>query len=574
MTRSALLVALLTVPALLGAQDAPKTQTVDATKSPTTVLPLKHDAKPTSAAISVEDLMTRLYIFADDSMMGREAGKRGSVMATEYLASEAKRIGLTPAGDNGTYFQTLPVKMRTIDPMSSVIVGGANLTLGKDFTILGTATVNKADVEVVYGGTYGDTVHTLTAEQANGRFVLMTVPLSNGAINAVVGDERELAPSSAAGMALLLPSMVMPQLHSFFGRPDVTVVDGPLKSRLFLNAGVLSQLFAKPLSDLNVGDVGTKISLNVVIDLKDNEFPVRNVVGILPGSDPVMKNQYVAVGAHSDHIGISRRPAEHDSMLVFNRIVRPGGAEDGGKQPTAEQITQISGELAELRKTMPARADSINNGADDDGSGSVSVQEIAEYLSSLKVKPKRSTLFVWHVGEEKGLWGSHFFTAHSTVPRDSIVAQLNIDMVGRGAATDEAGKTKDGKSIAGGPDYLQVIGSRRLSTELGDLVERVNTNKKHKFQFDYSMDADGHPMNIYCRSDHYEYAKFGIPVAFFTTGGHSAYHQLTDEPQYIDYPHMTRVAKLVSDLALEVGNMAKRPVVNMPKMDPNGVCKQ
>ena len=287
-----------------------------------------------------------------------------------------------------------------------------------------------------------------------------------------------------------------------------------------------------------------------------------------------MKNQYVAVGAHSDHIGISRRPAEHDSMLVFNRIVRPGGAEDGGKQPTAEQITQISGELAELRKTMPARADSINNGADDDGSGSVSVQEIAEYLSSLKVKPKRSTLFVWHVGEEKGLWGSHFFTAHSTVPRDSIVAQLNIDMVGRGAATDEAGKTKDGKSIAGGPDYLQVIGSRRLSTELGDLVERVNTNKQHKFQFDYSMDADGHPMNIYCRSDHYEYAKFGIPVAFFTTGGHSAYHQLTDEPQYIDYPHMTRVAKLVSDLALEVGNMAKRPVVNMPKMDPKGVCKQ
>ena len=574
MTRSALLVALLTVPALLGAQDAPKTQSVDATKSPTTVLPLKHDAKPTSAAISVEDLMTRLYIFADDSMMGREAGKRGSVMATEYLAAEAKRIGLKPAGDNGTYFQTLPVKMRTIDPMSSVIVGGANLTLGKDFTILGTATVNKADVDVVYGGTYGDTVHTLTAEQANGRFVLMTVPLSNGAINAVVGDERELVPSSAAGMALLLPSMVMPQLHSFFGRPDITVVDGPLKSRLFLNAGVLSQLFAKPLSDLQVGDVGTKLSLNVVIDLKDNEFPVRNVVGILPGSDPVMKNQYVAVGAHSDHIGISRRPAEHDSMLVFNRIVRPGGAEDGGKQPTAEQITLINGELAELRKTMPARADSINNGADDDGSGSVSVQEIAEYLSSLKVKPKRSTLFVWHVGEEKGLWGSHFFTEHSTVPRDSIVAQLNIDMVGRGAATDEAGKTKDGKSIAGGPDYLQVIGSRRLSTELGDLVERVNTNKQHKFQFDYSMDADGHPMNIYCRSDHYEYAKFGIPVAFFTTGGHSAYHQLTDEPQYIDYPHMTRVAKLVSDVALEVGNMAKRPLVNMPKMDPKGVCKQ
>jgi Zn-dependent M28 family amino/carboxypeptidase len=183
-------------------------------------------------------------------------------------------------------------------------------------------------------------------------------------------------------------------------------------------------------------------------------------------------------------------------------------------------------------------------------------------------------LFVWHVGEEKGLWGSHYFTEHPTVPRDSIVAQLNMDMVGRGAGSDQAGVTKDGKPIAGGPDYLQLVGSRRLSTELGDIVEKVNTTKQHKFQFDYSMDADGHPMNIYCRSDHYEYAKFGIPVAFFTTGGHSAYHQLTDEPQYIDYAHMTRVAKLVSDIALELGNSAKRPLVNMPKMDPKGTCKQ
>jgi hypothetical protein len=325
---------------------------------------------------------------------------------------------------------------------------------------------------------------------------------------------------------------------------------------------------------LAVGDAGAKVSVNAIVSMTDNPFPVRNVVGIIPGSDPKLRDTYVAVGAHSDHVGMARTPVEHDSMLVYNHIVRPGGAEDQGKRPSPEQIAQINTELAERRKNSTPRMDSVFNGADDDGSGSVSVLEIAEYLSSLKVKPKRSTLLIWHVGEEKGLWGSAYFTEHPTVPRDSIVAELNMDMVGRGAASDETGKTKDGASIHGGPDYLQLVGSRRVSTELGDLVERVNTAKKYNFIFDYSMDANGHPMNIYCRSDHAEYAKWSIPIVFATTGGHSAYHQLTDEPQYIDYGHMTRVAKLFADLAIEIGNGAKRPLVDHPVKDPRASCQQ
>ena len=135
--------------------------------------------------------------------------------------------------------------------------------------------------------------------------------------------------------------------------------------------------------------------------------------------------------------------------------------------------------------------------------------------------------------------GSTYFTDHPTVPRDSIVAQLNIDMVGRGRATDATGEDKNGKLLFGGPGYLQLIGARRLSTELGDLVERTNTSGKLGFNFDYSLDANGHPQNIYCRSDHWAYARYGIPVVFFTTGGHADYHQVTDEPQYIDYqPHV------------------------------------
>jgi Zn-dependent M28 family amino/carboxypeptidase len=267
---------------------------------------------------------------------------------------------------------------------------------------------------------------------------------------------------------------------------------------------------------------------------------------------------------------------DHDSMRIFLHRVRPGGAEDGGRQATPEQQAQVNADLAAWRAAHPnsQRADSISNGADDDGSGSVSVLEIAERLASLKQKPKRSVLFVWHVGEERGLLGSAWFTDHPTVPRDSVVAQLNLDMVGRGDSWDVTGASKEGAVLRGNPNYLQVVGSRRLSTELGDIIEKVNTAGKHGLVFDYSMDANGHPMNIYCRSDHYEYARYGIPIAFFTTGGHSDYHQVTDEPEYIDYAHMTRVDRLVADIALHLANLDHRVVVDQPKPDPKGGCRQ
>jgi Zn-dependent M28 family amino/carboxypeptidase len=160
------------------------------------------------------------------------------------------------------------------------------------------------------------------------------------------------------------------------------------------------------------------------------------------------------------------------------------------------------------------------------------------------------------------------------VPRDSIVAQLNMDMVGRGRATDATGEAKDGSLLHGGPGYLQLVGSRRLSTELGDLVEKVNKDDKFGFNFDYNLDANGHPQNIYCRSDHWSYAKWGIPVVFMTTGGHADYHQLTDEPQYIDYDHMAQIDKFVFALAVKVANLDHRIVVDKPMPDPKGACQQ
>ncbi len=181
--------------------------------------------------------------------------------------------------------------------------------------------------------------------------------------------------------------------------------------------------------------------------------PARNVIGIVRGSDPKLRGEYVAIGGHNDHIGFNRNAVDHDSIRIWNRIVRPEGADDAGKQATPEQQAQVVAALAAFRARHAGadRPDSISNGADDDGSGSVAVLEIAERIGSLKQKPKRSILFVWHTAEEKGLLGSRYFTDHPTVPRDSIVAQLNMDMVGRGNADDETGRTKDSIPLHGGP---------------------------------------------------------------------------------------------------------------------------
>ncbi len=573
MNRLSLLSAAALLPSLLAAQEPIKAAPpVAIIPAPASTLPLKRAPKPTTAAITADDLMTRLYIFADDSLMGRDAGTKGNLIGTTYIAAEAKRIGLQPAGENGTYFQTLPLKTRTIDPMSSLIAGGASLTFGTEWLPMGNVTLNRTDVDVIYGGMLGDSLQ-LTAVQAAGKIVVLGVPLTNVAINrAVVGDD--VIPPGALAVALLLPAPVMPNIQNYLMSQGMVLDEGSTDLRLFVAATAASKLFTRPIAELTLGDAGAKTQLNAVISTSPIEFPARNVIGLLPGSDPKLKGQYVAIGAHNDHVGLSPKPADHDSIRILTHLVRPGGAEDNGKRATPEQQAQINAELAEWRTTNPSRLDSIYNGADDDASGSMSVLEIAEYMAAQKVKPKRSTLFVWHVGEEKGLWGSKWFTDHPTVARDSIIAQINMDMVGRGNAWDVTGASKDGDVLRGSPDYLQIVGSRRLSSALGDLVEQVNTKGTHNFMFDYALDANGHPMNIYCRSDHAEYARYGIPVAFFTTGGHSDYHQLTDEPQYIDYTHLTRVTKFVADLMGTIGNRAQRFALTAPKPEPKGECKQ
>ncbi|MBA3659215.1 MAG: M28 family peptidase [Gemmatimonadales bacterium] len=546
--------------------------------------PLKHTATPTSAPITPADLRSRLYVFADDSMMGREAGTQGNVKATDYLAAQARQMGLEPAGENGTWFQTVPLVAGRLDPASTLSVAGKRLALGTDalpLPILSASlpfgdSMQATRAVSIYAGRVGEDLSPGFLASTAGKLVVFSPPLGPDGkpLWRFFGGVPPLP--KAAGIAVASLDITPPEVVDYFRAPHLTIEGDRAKgdtteagpggpAAILLTPAVATRLFGKPLAGLTRGATGKPVSGTIRFTDGPTDAPARNVVAVLRGSDPALRNQYVALGAHNDHIGTHSTAVDHDSLRAFNTVARPEGANGPPAQPSAGDLEQISHGLDSVRALRPARADSIANGADDDGSGSVTLLEIAENLVKGRAKPKRSVLFVWHTGEEKGLYGSQWFTDHPTVPLDSIVAQINIDMVGRGSAVDTRG---------GGPRALGLVGSWRLSTELGDLIEQVNRDEGHAMRLDYAYDANGHPDNVYCRSDHYMYARYGVPIAFFSTGLHRDYHQVTDEPQYIDYAHMSRVASFVRDVTLAVADLGHRPLVDKPRPDSKAPCRQ
>jgi hypothetical protein len=567
---------LLAAPALAGAQATTADRAGAAAPKTMLEMPLKYTGGPTTAAITPADLMTRLYIYADDSLMGRQVGTEYNLKATAYIEREVRKLGLVPAGEAGGYFQNIPLYLNYNDSAATALkAGGETLVYGKDFFPIPRIgrTIAFDGVPVIYGGSSADSSNWPAADAVAGKVVVLSVASTPGPIKALFSATSRFGRASAILVAGLqrIPVQYLPQLGRSSGmRADSIAMTGP--STVLVTPRVLSLLFGST-DGVQPGTVGKPMSGKVT--MHEERAPGRNVVAILPGSDPALKGEYVAIGAHNDHIGFNDTPADHDSVKAYMMVARPQGADSpSGAALTAEQTARIRTLIDSLHKAHGVRLDSIYNGADDDGSGTVSVLEIAEAFAKSPTKPKRSILFVWHTGEEAGLYGSEYFTDHPTVPRDSIVAQLNMDMVGRGAATDVTGSSKEGGELHGGPGYVQLVGSRRLSTELGNLIEDVNKSSKLGLNFDYAIDANGHPQNIYCRSDHYEYARYGIPVVFFTPGGHADYHQVTDEPQYIDYGRMAKVATLVHDSAVRIANLDHRIVVDQPKPDPKGACKQ
>ena len=539
--------------------------------------------RPTSAAITPADLETRVYRFADDSMEGRILGSRGNMKGTDFIAAELRRMGLEPAGENGTYFQTLPMVTRSVDPAGRLTVSGTAFSPWTDFVPRdngpGTRPIN--GVPVVWGGDVSSASARIAPAQAAGKVVVFVASQPVQGNPRGVPARQEVGPlyREAAGILIVASDHFTADDLAGYQQPtELVLFDNPpvAPAYVYINNRMAEALMGAPIAELRVGAPGRPIQGELAFTHTPIRYPARNVVAILRGSDPALRNEFVAVGAHNDHVGMGR-PVAHDSMYVLNHLYREQGADDAPPQVNADVAQRVNAELARIRRATggaSARLDSIFNGADDDASGSMAVLEIAERWAAAPVKPRRSILFVWHVGEEAGLYGSQWFTDHPTVPRDQIVAQLNIDMIGRGEAGDVTGQTLSGETIRGNDDYVQLIGSRRLSTALGDAAEALNTSGSYGLKFDYSLDANGHPQNIYCRSDHYMYARYGIPVIFFTTGGHADYHQVTDESQYIDYDHLARVTTFVADLTGRVADMDGRPLVDKPRPDPRATCRQ
>ena len=527
----------------------------------------------TTPAITAADLRTRLFALAHDSMMGRATGEIGNYKAAEYVAAEFKRAGLEPAGENGGWFQTVPFYRRTVDRRDTLRVDGYVARLGVDYAPSPANSRYRAvdGATVVYAGLASDTTTWIDATAAQGKVLLFSVlpperrtvatrrtatgPIVNAprfrSAAAVVLTELDIGGATLAS-AYLAGAMVL----------DTTWRDTPPLTQV-TNA-FAARLLGRPLEGAAPGTTGRVLHGGMRVTLFPLAHAARNVVGILRGSDPTVSGQFVSLTAHNDHVGFDQTPADHDSLRAFNTVIRPLGADSPTRPPTAEEQRRITHLLDSLRALRPARRDSIRNGADDDGSGTVALLEIAERLASAR-RPRRSVLFVSHTAEENGLLGSQWFTDHPTVNRDSIIGEIDMDMIGRGSTADLP---------EGGPGYLEVVGIRRLSTEFGDVLESVNRRQPAPFVFNLTFDAPGHPLQYYCRADHYSYARYGIPSVAFSRGEHMDYHQVTDEAQYIDYDALARVANFVRDGAVELATRSGRPKLDKPKGDPRAPCRQ
>ena len=521
--------------------------------------------------ITPENLRTRLRAFAHDSMMGRQPGTRGNFVAAEYVAREFKRFGLRAAGEHGTFFQTVPMVREYLDSGSAIFVGDTRLRAITDIlpAYWLEATLGTLDnAPTIYGGELADTSTWISAAQARGKVVLFRTATSSGQRRGVRPNALLGLPRFAGAVAIfiahldLLPPVTIAQAVS--GR--IRLGEQPASTQrplVYVTPAAGDAILGAPLGSAQPGQAGRPLRGTIATRRDPLPFLSRNVIAVLPGSDLGLRGQYVSLSAHNDHVGFTNAPVDHDSIRAYDRVVRPMGADSQLRPATAAEQLRITKILDSLRAIRPPRADSIMNGADDDGSGTVALLEIASALA--REKPRRSILFVSHTAEEYGLVGSLWFTSHPTVPRDSIVAELDEDMIGRGNASDVAG---------GGPAYLEVVGARRLSTEYGDLLEAANAAQPVPFKFNYEFDAPGHPLQYYCRADHFSYARFGIPSVAISRGEHLDYHQVTDESQYIDYDVLARVARLAHDAALAVANLDHRPKLDRPKQDPKTPCVQ
>jgi Zn-dependent M28 family amino/carboxypeptidase len=459
-----------------------------------------------AASITGADVAHRIGIIAADSMMGRDTPSRGLDLTAQYVAGQFQRFGLKPGGDKG-WFQRYPITRHRLllDQSRVVLTAGAQKQVasftsaarydggpvpekslsGKALLVGGWQTAESADrigvqdrivLYVPQGG-----IESATAQQ-----VLRVLYLAGPKALVILNDADSIR--FAAAMPRRAPERTV--IGTTPERPvALQLREGAVAAALSAAGADLAaartarEPIARELSDLTV-DVEMRDSVT-------SSLTAPNTVGILEGSDSKLKDEYLVYSAHMDHIGIT-----------------------------------------------PGQPDSINNGADDDASGTVGVMELAEAFSRPGARPKRSIIFLTVSGEEKGLWGSKYFSEHPPVPISQIVADINIDMIGRNW-----------------PDTIVAIGKEQ--SDLGATLNRVNA--AHRELGMTAIDDRWPEERFYFRSDHYNFARKGVPILFFFNGVHEDYHEVTDSPEKINSGKEARILRLLFYLGQEIGNSPKRP---------------
>jgi hypothetical protein len=477
--------------------------------TPPALLAQTHQPAITKAAATItgKDVARRIGIIADDSMMGRDTPSRGLDLTARYIADQFRSVGLRAGGDSGTWFQRYPITRRRLDLEQSHLIFEAQG--GRDSAGFTTAArydggpvperVVRAPAILVAGPQTAEAAEEIDVRD---KVVLYSAP--RGGDPATVQQVlRVLYLGGSKALVILSDADSLRFAGSLpRGAPERVVVGLPTGRPVSIQvrAAALPHALAAAGID-STGSPGSVVrdlpGVTVTLDMKDSvtsSLSAPNTVGILEGTDPVLKNEYLVYSAHMDHIGIT-----------------------------------------------PGRPDSINNGADDDGSGTVGVVELAEAFSRAGARPKRSIIFLTVSGEEKGLWGSNFFTSHPPVPIQQIVADINIDMIGRNWA-----------------DTIVAIGKEH--SDLGATLNRVN--KAHRELRMTAIDDRWPEEQFYFRSDHYNFARRGVPILFFFNGVHEDYHQVSDSPDKINSEKEARILRLLFYLGQEIGNAPRRPQWN------------
>ena len=485
-----------------------------------------------SNLISAGEMRTNLYVLASDAYEGRETGKEGQKMAAKYIASYYKSCGIPPYKDS-TYYQTYPLNM--IKPVpADVSINGKQYAGNKDYyNFPGIAEQKQEASEVLFLG-YGieeENYNDYGGANVNGKVVMILAgePYNKEGNSLISGKKQasfwagyqkaktDKARESGAKALLVVVNDVAKGVEDNRHKletPSVKLESNPGQEMpvIYISKEMADAILVKMSVEKIAGKISKsgkpykkKLKANLVIGIKNTSEKIQaeNVLGYVEGSD--LKNELVVITAHYDHLG-------KEGNVVFN-------------------------------------------GADDDGSGTVAVMQLAKAFAQAKKEgrgPRRSMLFMNVSGEEKGLLGSSYYTSNPVYPLENTVCDLNIDMIGR---MDEKHKT---------PDYIYLIGSDKLSSELHSISEKNNKTYTN-LALDYTYNDEKDKNRYYYRSDHYNFAKKGIPVIFYFNGVHADYHKETDEVEKIDFEKMEKITKLVFFTAWEIANRNERLKVDSNK---------